>query len=219
LLIIKYSDNTVFAFDLDDTLYKEVDFLRSGFSEIARRVSKANWYSIFLTMMEKYWQGEDVFEHLLANYNSLELKKQDLLSIYRNHIPEIVLDVVTEKFLRKLNVAGVKKALITDGRAVTQRNKLKSLGLENYFDYLVISEEVGSEKPSEYNFKLVEEHFGAGEFIYIGDNYSKDFIAPNRLGWRTIALQGDDRNIHACNQETLPAHFLPQHIPQFHIVA
>ena len=33
-------------------------------------------------------------------------------------------------------------------------------------------------------------------YTYIGDNIIKDFISPNALGWRTICLKDDGRNIH-----------------------
>jgi len=34
------------------------------------------------------------------------------------------------------------------------------------------------------------------EFWFIGDNTSKDFIVPEKLGWRTICLANCGDNIH-----------------------
>lgn len=34
-------------------------------------------------------------------------------------------------------------------------------------------------------------------FIYVGDNVKKDFITPNALGWKTICIKDDGRNIHS----------------------
>ena len=33
-------------------------------------------------------------------------------------------------------------------------------------------------------------------FVYVGDNPTKDFIAPNKLGWDTYCLKQDKQNIH-----------------------
>ena len=30
----------------------------------------------------------------------------------------------------------------------------------------------------------------------MGDNLKKDFLTPNRLGWQTVCLRDDGRNIH-----------------------
>jgi putative hydrolase of the HAD superfamily len=47
-------------------------------------------------------------------------------------------------------------------------------------------------------------------YYYVGDNTSKDFVAPNRLGWTTICLLDDGRNIHK-QDFSLPQDMLPQH--------
>ena len=100
--------------------------------------------------------------------------------------------------------------MITDGRSITQRNKFQALGLEQFIENenLVISEEFGSEKPSERNFMFFQDKYADAEFVYIGDNLRKDFITPNKLGWKTICLLDDGRNIHrqdfSCPEEYLP---------------
>ena len=61
----------------------------------------------------------------------------------------------------------------------------------------VISEDFGSEKPALANFEYFMKRYpGCSDFTYVGDNPDKDFIAPNTLGWETICLRDDGRNIH-----------------------
>ena len=87
--------------------------------------------------------------------------------------------------------------MITDGRSVQQRNKIKALGLSEYFDDVIISEEFGSEKPNINNYKYFVDKYGYSyKYVYIGDNINKDFIAPNLLGWSTICLLDNGKNIH-----------------------
>ena len=85
--------------------------------------------------------------------------------------------------------------LITDRHSVTQRNKIKALNIDTLFDLIIISEEFGSEKPNPKNFEAFNK-FNTIEKYYIGDNTSKDFIAPNALGWTTICLPDNGNNIH-----------------------
>ncbi|MDD7636981.1 MAG: HAD-IA family hydrolase, partial [Clostridiales bacterium] len=89
--------------------------------------------------------------------------------------------------------------LITDGRSVQQRNKMEALGLNRWImdEDIVISEEFGSEKPTSANYEYFMKRYPeCDEFIYIGDNLKKDFIAPNALRWLTVCLKDDGRNIH-----------------------
>jgi putative hydrolase of the HAD superfamily len=132
-----------------------------------------------------------------------------LLKVYRDHFPDIELNKTTSEFLKKLKVMKLGTALISDGRAKTQRNKLKALGLEKFFDLVIISEEIGTEKPSKRNFQTVEDFFGNGEYVYIADNYKKDFVAPNELGWVTVALKDNGQNIHKANLKQIKKECLP----------
>ncbi len=49
----------------------------------------------------------------------------------------------------------------------------------------------------------------AAEYVYVGDNPKKDFIAPNSLGWLTIGLRDDGRNIHKQDLSNLDPEQLP----------
>ena len=60
----------------------------------------------------------------------------------------------------------------------------------------MISEEFGTEKPNPVNFNYFTELFGESSFFYVADNVSKDFIAPNKMGWKTICLMENGKNIH-----------------------
>ena len=44
--------------------------------------------------------------------------------------------------------------------------------------------------------KFILHKYQEGDFYYIGDNVIRDFVAPNQLGWTTICLRDDGRNIH-----------------------
>ncbi len=94
--------------------------------------------------------------------------------------------------------------MITDGRTITQKNKLFALGINNLFEKIIISEDFGSEKPSILNYQIFEETFPDNHFSYIGDNTKKDFIAPAKLGWKMYCIKDDNSNIHKQDLTKLP---------------
>ena len=132
-------------------------------------------------------------------YN-LKLSVDDLLTMYRRHIPKYQLDEQTQSVLSQLKLSCVL-GLITDGRSLTQRNKIKALDLDTFFDEpnVLISEETGFEKPSIEPFLFFMRQYPQCLYYYVGDNPAKDFCAPNRLGWNTICLLDNGQNIHHQN--------------------
>lgn len=198
--------NKCFVFDLDDTLYAEIDYLKSAFDEIANYLDYLESERLFKEMMEIFYDKGDVFEYLVGRYSAT---KTELIDIYRSHNPKINLFDGVVDFFEKLSNLD-KIAIITDGRSTTQRNKLRALGIVELADYIVISEEVQSEKPSYKNFKLVEDNLKCDKYYYIGDNPNKDFLTPNKLGWTTICLLDQGQNIHKQSFD-LPNQYLPHY--------
>ena len=196
----------VVCFDLDDTLYKEIDFLVSAYAEIANSVSHPE---LLPQMMRWYKAGNNVFQKVNA-YLGKDTPIADYLDIYRNHYPTISLSEGVDDVLNELKYKEVFLGLITDGRSKTQRNKFKALGLEYWFEEnnIIISEEFGSDKTSERNFRYFMDKFPDCSYCYGGDNPQKDFLVANRLWWQTIMLKDDGRNIH--QQGEVPMEYLPK---------
>ncbi len=147
----------------------------------------------------------------IINGSNKNITIQMVLDIYRYHVPTIELYKDAKVFLDTLHSLGNEMSMITDGRSITQRNKLKSLGIESYFKSIIISEEVNSEKPSELNYNLVMCNHYPENYVYIADNPRKDFITPNKLGWTSICMLDRGNNVHNQNFD-LPKEFLPQFI-------
>lgn len=198
-------------FDLDDTLMYEIDYLESAYREIARVIDENNTNELYQDMITWYHESKDVFGLLEEKYSK---EKIELLNIYRNHFPTILLGDEVREVLEYIVRRSYKLGLISDGRSVTQRNKLKALHIERLFDKIIISEEFGSTKPDLRNFEIFMNDKNL-EYFYIGDNTKKDFIAPNSLNWVTIALKDAGRNIHKqdfeCSEEHKP-HFIVDNI-------
>ena len=204
---IKVDEKTVVVFDLDDTLYNELDYLRSAYCAIAKELNPKQWENLFAQMFSMYRNKENVFQYLTATF---KIDKEILISLYRNHIPSITpFQGVLPLFKAIQNKKG-KLAVITDGRSKTQRAKLKALGIEDYFDKIVISEELGTEKPDKNNYLSIEQAFKDHKYCYIADNVRKDFISPNKLGWNSIGLIDNGLNIHSDSF----LYFTEEHLPK-----
>lgn len=195
-------------FDLDDTLFYEVDFLKSAYKEIAYTISKNNEaLALYEQMLEMYHKEGNVFDFLQSHYTNFS--KEKLLEMYRNHFPTIKLNEGAFEIIKFCKSKKYKTGIITDGRSVTQRNKLKALNIEHLFDKIIISEEFGSSKPDRRNFLAFQDE-NIEQFFYIADNPKKDFVTPNQLGWTTVCLLNKGQNIHS-QVFTVEKEYLPKH--------
>lgn len=194
-------DNQCIVFDLDDTLYKEIDFLKSGYHYISDHLP-ANGISrnaLYRQMLKEFYAGRDAFAYILKLYP--QFQKVQLLEWYRYHYPDISLNDNTLATIRYLAQSKYVIGILTDGRSITQRNKIRALGLNKYVEHqnIIISEEFGSSKPHKENYNYFMNLYPDYSFIYVGDNTSKDFETPKALGWKTIGLRDSGENIHKQN--------------------
>lgn len=190
----------VIGFDLDDTLVAEALFIKSGIRHIARwlhtKIPAIPEERIIARMdaaMMNKQNHYSALESLLAEFGlagALDMK--EIVTEFRGHRPDPSIyhpaPSVADTLLRLHHDSDVKTVLITDGRSVTQRNKISAAALDKYFeaDDIYISEETGNDKTEPDTFlRVMEKYAGACEFHYVGDNPPKDFLHPSRLGWQT----------------------------------
>lgn len=197
----------VIIFDLDDTLYKESTFVEGGFKAVAEyiekefKVKKKDFLKDLIKVLEKKGRGY-IFDIALRKYNLYDKKLvNELIKIYRHHKPNVKPCPGAKELLNSLKKR-YKLAVITDGLGYVQRNKVKALGIENFFDIIIYTDDYGKRKskPSLYSFKKVLKYFNVNskKVIYIGDDPHKDFYGAKRLGIKTArVLQGKYKNIKA----------------------
>jgi putative hydrolase of the HAD superfamily len=202
------------VFDLDDTLFKEIDFVNSAYNFIGNYINlrySVEINDIILFVLKN--KNLSLYDEIISktNINSSEFSLETYLNLYRFHFPNIKLSLQTKEILELIRSMDYEISVITDGRSVTQRNKIKALGIDSFFKKIIISEETGFTKLSPHNYKLIEDVNNDNfQLIYVGDNVFKDFLYPNRNGWETVCLLDDGKNIH--NQSfDLEDFFLPKH--------
>ena len=204
------------VFDMDDTLYDEIDYYRSGFMVVSQTVSGDFGLAADI-VFETLWQIFDSGNHkttfdaaaekLSVAFDAAYIAK--LVNVFRSHKPDIYLPSESRMVLENLK-GRCKLGLITDGYLPAQELKVKALGLEKYFDCILYTEKLGREfwKPSPAGFEKLLAELGvvANQCVYAGDNLKKDFLAPNQMGFKTIRIVRPKR-LHtgrAPSQQALP---------------
>jgi putative hydrolase of the HAD superfamily len=188
------------VFDLDDTLYLERDFARSGFAAAGRWLEQeggpAGLADMCLRLFEDGRRGrifDEAVETLGIGSDPACVRR--LIEIYRGHRPDIALAPDAARYLADPQLGPL--ALITDGRAATQRAKVMSLGIQERFGLIVYTGALGPGrgKPHPDAFMRVEEWAKPGplSLVYVADNPLKDFVTPRARGWWTVQIVRPDR--------------------------
>jgi putative hydrolase of the HAD superfamily len=197
------------VFDLDDTLFPEREFVRSGFRAVDQWISKEFAITGFFEIAWHFFESgkrDKIFDWTLEalKIDQTPASVQALLTVYREHQPTISL---FEDAHWAINYFGSshRLAMITDGYLTVQQNKVKALGIEPFFEPIVFSDAYGSQnwKPSSFPYLKVMElmKFPGENFIYIGDNPRKDFVTAKTLGWKTVQI---------CREGAEYANFIPE---------
>ena len=190
--MFKLRPGSLIILDLDDTLYSEREFERSGFRAILDTLDVAHTVQLE-DLLERSRQGQDVFDHL----NFDEHLRQIALAIYRQHNPTISLYPDAALFIEQAAGAGCTLAIATEGRSVTQRNKISALGISEKISHVLISEEVGHLKIEPDFFRELLPEANQRTCVMIGDNPAKDFTFPNSQDWETYMLADRGNNVHS----------------------
>lgn len=79
-------------------------------------------------------------------------------------------------------------AVTTNGISHIQRSRLKLSGLEKYFKYLFISEELNSSKPHLAYYEAIMKQSGCTpeEILIIGDSLSADILGAQNSGCKSV---------------------------------
>ena len=189
--------------DLDDTLYRELAYVKSGFqvvaSFLARKFGLAR-LKVYQAMLAKLKRGRGkIFDDVLKE-NGLYSNKlgAKCVSIYRCHEPKVKLYDDADRFLTKFRKYPLY--IVTDGNKLVQKKKVFALKLNGRVKRIFFTRDYGlrHEKPSPYCFLRIcrLEKIEPREAVYIADNPRKDFIGLKPLGFKTVRiLRGNYKNL------------------------
>ncbi len=184
-------------FDLDDTLYRERDFLASGFRAVAEHVCAScekscdEIHAFMMTTFENEGRYR-VMPALLERLPGSRLQVSDLVGVYRRHTPAIQLFAGYGQLLRELH-AIYRIGIVTDGVPAVQRAKCAALGLEEAVDSILYTWENGQDKekphPAPFLQMLDFLQVQASEALFIGNNLEKDVYGAHGVGIKCVHVQ------------------------------
>ena len=204
--------------DLDDTLYNEIDYVISGYREIAEYIENNQKIKIrnFPKKKDILNYKKTHLQRFLKNNQLKGLSIKFFINILRNHKPKLSL---SKRNLNKLIL--IKKhfknlILVTNGRKITQRNKIKSLKINNFFKKIIISDEIGVKKPNKLIYKKILDQYRNANKVFIGDNLYIDLITPIMLKEKTIIIKNENNRIHELNENDENFNKINLKYKQFH---
>jgi len=213
-----------FLFDTDNTLYP-YDPAHAA-AQLAVREKVARTFSISPEDFDKAFnearsQVKKRLKHTASSHSRLlylqrmleimGLGSQVLLALdfeqtyWRTFLSNAVLFEGVKDLLDDIRLLGIPTAIVTDLTAQIQFRKVVYFGLDQYFDYIVTSEEAGFDKPHEAPFQIaLEKMRPKGDCIWmIGDNPVND-IRGGREKINAVVLQKLHSGVELGTQENAP---------------
>lgn len=189
------ADETLFSFDAFaglKVMFKEldVDFTEQDFAEY-QAVNKPLWV--------KYQNGEITAKQLqeerfLMWANRLDIAPAELNRRFLNAMADVCQPLEGVREILPLLAQKAKLGIITNGFVQLQQIRLEKTGLREYFEWVVISEEVGVAKPDvaifEHTFQLMG-HPDKARILMVGDNADSDIRGGINAGIDTCWLNVD----------------------------
>ena len=194
-------------FDTDNTLYSYAPAnelaLKSVFTkaeillDINRNLFEEKFKEARIEIKKRISNQASSHSRLLYIQRTIELlgfKTQLLLTLdleqtyWRTFLQSCKLFPNVRELLDVLNNLNIQTAIITDLNSQIQFRKIIFFGLEQYFDYVVTSEEAGVDKPNKAPFELALKKLDLlpNECWMIGDNLKADILGGNKCGLTTL---------------------------------
>jgi phosphoglycolate phosphatase-like HAD superfamily hydrolase len=184
-----YNNYSTFIFDLDNTLYDEIDYLFQGYKKISEYVEVR--YKISSVIVEKFMILEfinngrqNLFDVVLRHFNLPKHEIENFLQIIRtiSIFPKIKLRKTYYTYLKKLNSYNKNLFILTNGNPLQQSNKIKCIDWEGIDKYIkVYFANLYEPKPSAKSLEaLIKENNIEKKFcLMIGDQITDKECAFN----------------------------------------
>jgi putative hydrolase of the HAD superfamily len=183
-------------FDLDNTLYDVEQYFLGAFRTISESLSKKYGFprqNIYKKLVEIWNEKTSMYPHLFNDLLSFlkidEKEVQNLLKLFNRHDGKIEPYPDTVTTLNALREKGCKLGLITDGNPERQKNKIKLLNIQHFFNIIVYTKEI-EPKPSSISYLTALEKLGVepSNVFYVADNPLIDFEGAKKAGIQTIRI-------------------------------
>ncbi len=196
--------------DADGTLFDyhmaERESLRKTFSFYGIEDSESSCIELYKRINSECWNE---FEKGNLTLDELRLKRFKGL-IDEGNLGDIDPLEMGQNYLKNLSLAGYmlegavglleslyknhSLTMITNGITETQYSRIDVAGIRGYFDNIIISGEIGCQKPESEYFRITMDRIGnpdKSDVIVIGDSLTSDIAGGNRFGLDTCWINLD----------------------------
>lgn len=202
----------IIIFDLDDTLINTKYTVETAATHLFTENTSVFSHSAveqFITAwhksLPKYFKFYEV-----GKMDLYDLGINRILDLSKNRVSNSQARRMYEGYLEVLNnntilfddaivcleqLQDYRLGLITNGQTKLQSKKIQDVNLHEWFEHMVISEQVGVAKPHPRIFEFTKAKFAADEeqFLYIGDKLDSDAQASAKLGFIGVWLNRNDQ--------------------------
>ncbi|WP_191566841.1 HAD family hydrolase [Metabacillus idriensis] len=186
-------------FDLDGTLFNRdlalmnfAEMQYDNWEELHSKLTREQYTELFLRLDKNGYVWKDAVYKTIAKKLELSAQPEDLLKDYQvNFHTSCAPCEITADVMKTLTAKGLKLGIITNGFTEFQRKTIQTMGIEDFFDVVVISEEAGLRKPDTAIFQLalkimnIEPKYA----VYVGDHPENDVKAAKDAGLNAIWMK------------------------------
>lgn len=186
-------------FDLDDTLIDRDKAVDNLFLLVLEKCYEDVSDTVKNNMLQKFKEYdkreygisdktivlESLFDEFAPKYR---LPHNYIQDFWNENLPKCFsIDQNTSHFLNQIK-RHFKIGIITNGSTHRQKAKIINTNLNNYFDTIIISEEVGLSKPDKRIFELALNKLNVQpeDVLFIGDDLEKDIAGPQNANIKGV---------------------------------
>lgn len=193
------ADETLFSFDSFAGLKRlfadyDVDFSTEDFHEY-QRLNKPLW----VAYQDGKIDAKTLQEQRFSEWGKrLAVKPTELNQAFLLAMADICRPLEGVKPLLQQLHQRANLAIITNGFTLMQQLRLQKTGLSDYFEFVVISEEIGVSKPNPQFFQhalTLAEVQDPKQVLVVGDTLESDILGGNNAGLDTCWLDHGRENL------------------------
>lgn len=172
--------------DRDTSLQKFIDKQYERFNPNVGHIPKDKYITRFIELdCRGYVWKDKVYQQLIKEFAIIDITWEELLEDYLTYFKYCCVPFSNLiKTLEVLKGKSITLGIITNGRGQFQLDNIRALGIEKYFDTILVSEWEGFKKPNPIIFERALERLKLlpNECIFVGDHPDNDVKAAQNVG-------------------------------------
>lgn len=179
-------------------IFRQVDIMCNNINEkTGKNIDADEMYLMVISMISDFAINLNAIDTDLL-YQQMEELLFDNIPLLYSHETRDVLVYLKEKQACTISILSNTGFI----KGSTLRKVLKRIGIYNFFDFQLYSDEVGFSKPSQKFFSLMfdevrmlHENCTASDILHVGDNCTADIEGATLAGMNCLLINSNDNSI------------------------